>query len=63
MIWLAIFGVAVLVTLYYVVALMYHWIRYGGTFPLSLFALPIYLGGVGVLLLIALIALVSIPSL
>ena len=60
MIWLAIFGVAILVTLYYVLALLYHWLKYSGTFPLGLLALPVYLVGVGILLLIALIALVAI---
>lgn len=62
MIWFAIFGIAALVTLYYVVALLYHWLKYSGTFSLSLLAIPVYLGGVGVLSLIALIALIAIPK-
>lgn len=60
MIWLAILGVAVLVSLYYVFALLYHWLKYSGSLPLGLVALPIYLAGVGILLLISLIALIAI---
>lgn len=60
MIWLAVFGISVLITLYYIFALLYHWLKYSGTFPLGLLALPIYLAGVGFLLLIALISLVAI---
>lgn len=62
MIWLAIFGVSTLVAVYYIFALLYHWLKYSSTFPLSLLAIPVYLIGVGVLTLIALIALVAIPS-
>lgn len=58
--WLIIFGIALLVTAYYVLALLFHWIKYGATFPLVWLAMPIYLGGVGFLLLISLTALVAL---
>ena len=61
MIWVAILGVALLVTLYYVLALLYHWIKYSATLPLVWLAMPIYLGGVGFLTLIALAAFASLP--
>lgn len=60
MIWLLVFGVVMLISLYYVVALLYHWVKYSETFPLSLVAIPFYLGGVGILTLVALTALVAL---
>lgn len=60
MIWLAIFGVALLVSAYYVFALIFHWVKYGSTLPLVWIAMPIYLAGAGFLVFVALIALVNI---
>jgi len=54
--WL-IFGIAFLITAYYVFALLYHWIRYGFMYPWVWVMMPIYLVGTGFLLLISLAAL------
>jgi hypothetical protein len=56
MIWTVILVGALLITAYYVFALIYHWVRYGATMPFVWIALPIYLVGVGLLLTIALAA-------
>lgn len=52
MIWTFLFGAVVVITIGYVLALLFHWIRYGATLPLVWLAMPIYLGGAGFLLLI-----------
>jgi hypothetical protein len=52
-----IFAVAFLITLYYFLALMYHWLRYGFMYPFVWIAIPVYLVGTGFLLLISLAAL------
>ncbi|MCL9972108.1 MAG: hypothetical protein NBV63_01730 [Candidatus Pacebacteria bacterium] len=56
MIWTVIFAGVLLITAYYVFALLYHWVRYGATMPFVWIALPIYLVGVVFLLTIALAA-------
>lgn len=58
--WFLIFGAALLVTAYYVFALLFHWIKYGTTMPLVWLALPIYLAGTAFLILISLFALISL---
>jgi hypothetical protein len=60
MIWTLILGVVILITAYYVFALLFHWVKYGATLPLVWLAMPIYLVGVGFLLLIALAAYSSL---
>lgn len=60
MIWTALLVLAALVTIYYALALIFHWFKYGATLPLVWIALPIYLGGVGFLSLIALAAYASL---
>ena len=44
------FWLALIVTGYFVFALLYHWLRYGHMYPLIWIALPVY--GIGVLVLI-----------
>lgn len=44
------FALVFLMTLYYVFAELYHWLRYGYMYPLVWLALPIYLVGTVVLL-------------
>lgn len=60
MIWTVILGIAVLVSAYYIFALVFHWIKYGSTLPLVWVAMPIYLVGCGFLFLIALAAFASL---
>lgn len=60
MIWLIMWGVVMFGTLYYVLALLFHWVKYGSTFPLVWLAIPIYLGGVGFLTLVSLTALTAL---
>lgn len=43
------FAVVMIMTLYYVFAEIYHWLRYGYMYPLVWIALPIYLIGIVVL--------------
>ncbi|MBU6310507.1 hypothetical protein KGO06_01045 [Patescibacteria group bacterium] len=56
MIWTLILGVAALITAYYIFALFYHWLRFSATMPMVWLAIPVYLGGVVFLSLIALAA-------
>ncbi len=44
------FGIAMLVTLYFVFAELYHWLRFGFMYPLVWIALPVYLIGVVILM-------------
>lgn len=44
------FWLAIIVTAGYMVALLYHWIRYGHMYPLVWIMMPIYLVGVVVLI-------------
>jgi hypothetical protein len=44
------FWLILIVTLWYVFAELYHWIRYGWMYPLVWIAMPIYLVGVVVLI-------------
>ena len=44
------FWLALIATLWYVFAELYHWIRYGWIYPLVWVALPLYLVGVLVLI-------------
>lgn len=44
------FGVALLVTLYYSLAQLYHWLRYGFMYPVVWVAMPVYFIGVVVLI-------------
>lgn len=60
MIWTVILVVALLVTAYFVFALLFHWVKYGATLPMVWLAMPVYLIGVGFLLLIALAAFASL---
>ena len=60
MIWTVIFGVALLVTAYYIFALLFHWIKYSAALPLVWISIPIYLGGVGFLTLISLAAYINL---
>ena len=57
---LVIFGVVMLISAYYVFALLFHWFKYGATLPLVWLAMPIYLVGVGFFSLIALAALAGL---
>lgn len=52
MIWTVVLVGVLLITAYYVLALLFHWIKYGATLPLVWLAFPIYLGGTGFLLLL-----------
>ncbi len=61
MIWGIVLLVALLVTAYYVFALLYHWIKYSETLPLVWIAMPVYLGGVGFFVLVSLAAFANIP--
>lgn len=58
--WWLIFLAALLITGYYVFALLYHWLRYGFMYPAVWVALPIYLIGTGFFLLLAIAALVAL---
>ncbi len=40
------FAIVMLVTIYFVFAHLYHWLRYSSLYPLVWVALPLYLGGV-----------------
>ncbi|MES2014502.1 MAG: hypothetical protein V4437_01665 [Patescibacteria group bacterium] len=44
------FTVALLVTLYFVFAELYHWIRFGFMYPLVWLAMPVYLIGIVILI-------------
>ena len=44
------FALALLVTIYYVFAELYHWLRWGYMYPLVWLALPVYLVGVVILI-------------
>ena len=48
------FALVFLVSLYFVFAHLYHWIRYAALYPLVWIALPLYLAGVLVLMAIML---------
>lgn len=53
MIWTILLIGVLLVTLGYVLSLLFHWVKYGASLPWVWVAAPIYLGGVFVLLTIA----------
>ena len=61
MIWTVILAAVLLVTAYYVFALIYHWVKYSATLPLVWVAMPVYLAGVGLLTLIGLAAYAALP--
>jgi hypothetical protein len=44
------FGIALLVTLYYTFAQLYHWLRYGFMYPVVWVVMPVYFIGVVVLI-------------
>ena len=48
------FGLVIVMTIYFVFAHLYHWIRYAGLYPLVWVAIPIYLGGIFVFISIML---------
>jgi hypothetical protein len=44
------FVVALIITVYYVFAELYHWLRYNAMYPLVWIAIPVYLVGTGALI-------------
>lgn len=56
MIWTLVLGFVLVITAGYILALLFHWIKYGATLPWVWVALPIYLGGTAFLILIMLSA-------
>ena len=44
------FAIVLLVTVYYVFAELYHWLRFGYMYPLVWMALPVYIVGTVVLI-------------
>jgi len=60
MIWTILLLVVLVLTVYYVASLIFHWFKYGATLPLVWLALPIYLTGTGVLVLLMLAAYASL---